>query len=186
MAHVVTCQICGQRFDRDKIQAVYHSAARYSHATCEPNGKLVPMPIAKPKAKPTVRPEDEDLKDLKDYINKLFGTYANWALIMKQIKDYHKNQNMTYSGIKKTLQYFYEINNNKVEIGNGGIGIVPYQYQKANNYFYSIWAAKQKNKDVKIEDMVAKEEVIVIKPPQRKVKKRKLFSFLDEEEVDGE
>lgn len=178
MAHMVTCQICKKRFDRDKIQAVYHSATRYSHATCEPNGKLVPMP--------TISPEEQDLADLKEYIGELFGSYANWALIMRQIKDYHCNQNMSYTGIKKTLKYFYEVQDNNVTKGNGGIGIVPYQYQNANNYYYSIWLAQQKNEVLRMEDMMPKEKVLVIKPPERKVKKRKLFTFLDEEELNGE
>ena len=37
-----------------------------------------------------------------------------------------------------------------------------------------------------MEDYLPKDEIIVIKPPERKIKKRKLFSFLDEEVEDGE
>lgn len=60
--------------------------------------------------------------------------------------------------------------------------IVPYVYQKAYNYYYSLWEAQQKNKEKIIEYYVPKVKEIIIPAPERKVKKRKNFSFLDEEE----
>ena len=59
-------------------------------------------------------------------------------------------------------------------------------YKDAYNYYYAQWEAQQKNKDKRMEDYLPKDEIIVIKPPERKIKKRKLFSFLDEEVEDGE
>ena len=41
MAHNVKCAVCGETFDRDKIQAVRHGARRYAHLRCCPNGELV-------------------------------------------------------------------------------------------------------------------------------------------------
>ena len=38
----------------------------------------------------------------------------------------------------------------------------------------------------KIEDYLPEEHVITIQSPQRKIKQRKLFTFLDEEEEHGE
>ena len=35
--HKVKCIICGQSFDRDKVQAVRVGARRYAHQTCDPN-----------------------------------------------------------------------------------------------------------------------------------------------------
>ena len=54
-------------------------------------------------------------------------------------------------------------------------------YQQAYEYYYSLWLAQEKNKDKKIEAYLPEEIVIHISRPQRKIKKRNLFSFLDKE-----
>ena len=74
----------------------------------------------------------------------------------------------------------YEIKGGDKSKANGGIGIVPYVYKDAYNYHYNLWLAQQKNKDVKIELYTPQVKEIVIPRPQRKVKKRQLFTFLDE------
>ena len=81
----------------------------------------------------------------------------------------------------KALVYFYEIKGGDKSKANGGIGIVPYVYQNAYNYFYELWLAQQKNKDVQIELYQPRVKEIVIPRPERKIKKRPLFTFLDEE-----
>ena len=89
--------------------------------------------------------------------------------------------NFTYSGIHKSLTYFFEVKGNSIEKANGGIGIVPYVYQQAYRYYYALWEAQQKNKDKVVVEYVPTVKEIVIPVPQRQVKKRKVFSFLDEE-----
>jgi hypothetical protein len=46
--------------------------------------------------------------------------------------------NYTYSGIHRSLEYFYEVKGNSLDKANGGIGIVPFVYQDAYNYYYSL------------------------------------------------
>ena len=58
--------------------------------------------------------------------------------------------------------------------------IVPYIYKDAFNYYYQIWLAQQKNQDFKIEEYHPEEIVIKIPRPERPIKKRQLFTFLDE------
>jgi hypothetical protein len=103
--------------------------------------------------------------------------------VKRQISNFIDQYNFTYSGIMKSLEYFYIVKENPLEKANGGIGIVPYVYQDAYNYYYALWEAGQKNQNKNISDFVPKEKVITISPPQRKLKKRKLFTFLDEEEM---
>ena len=103
------------------------------------------------------------------------------ARVRKQIKQYREEYNYTYSGIHKALVYFYEVKGNSTEKANGGIGIVPYVYQNAYNYYLAIWQAKQKNQDKVLHDYVPQVKEIRIPRPQRKIKKRELFTFLDEE-----
>ena len=132
--------------------------------------------------------EDKKTKDeldkeaLEEYIMKLFNdSYIN-PRIRKQIKQYKDEYNFTYSGIHKALVYFYDVKGNSIEKAKGGIGIVPFIYQDAYNYYFSLWQAQQKNEDKVIEMYIPTIKEVVIPVPQRKLRKRKLFTFLDEEE----
>ena len=79
------------------------------------------------------------------------------------------------------MVYFYEIKGNNIEKANGGIGIVPFIYKDAFNYYYALWQAQQQNHNKDISDYVPRVIEIRIPRPQRKIKKRDLFTFLDEE-----
>ena len=126
--------------------------------------------------------EDLDKMKLEQYINKLFHTDYVDPRIQKQIKNYIKEYNFTYSGILKSLVYFYEVKQNPVEKSNDGIGIVPWVYKQAFNYYYAIWLAQQKNTDKTVENYIPKETEIVIPRPKPKPYRKHLFSFLDNKE----
>ena len=126
--------------------------------------------------------EDLDKMKLEQYINKLFHTDYVDPRIQKQIKNYIKEYNFTYSGILKSLVYFYEVKQNPVEKSNDGIGIVPWVYKQAFNYYYTIWLAQQKNTNKTVENYIPKETEIIIPRPKPKPHKKHLFSFLDDKE----
>lgn len=169
MAHIVTCIYCKKKFDRDKYPFIQVSQRRYAHQECS-------LTEEQKKSK-----EEQDKLELDEYIKKLFKTDFVDVKIRKQIKQYREEYNYTYSGIKKALAYFYEVKGNSIEKANGGIGIVPYVYQQAYNYHLALWQAQQKNQDKVLVDYVPKVKEITIPRPQRKAKKRELFTFLDEE-----
>ena len=129
--------------------------------------------------------EKTDREKLEDYIKTLFSLTYIEPRVKAQIKKYVEEYNYTYSGMQKALYYFYEIKGGDKSKANGGIGIIPYVYQDAYNYHYNLWLAQQKNKDVEIQLYVPQIKEIVIPRPERKVKKRPLFAFLDEEESNG-
>ena len=122
------------------------------------------------------------MQELEEYILSLFKIDFIGARIRKQINQYIEEYHYTYSGIRKALYYFYEIKGNSIEKANGGIGIIPYIYNEAYDYFFAIWKAQEVNNNKNIEKYVPSATEIIIKNPERKVKKRKLFSFLDEVE----
>jgi hypothetical protein len=84
--------------------------------------------------------------------------------------------------MKKALIYHFEVKKGDIKQANGGIGIVPYVYEQARNYYYQIWLAQQKNADKVLNDYIPDVITIKIKNPKREPKKRSLFDFLDEEE----
>lgn len=171
--HMVKCSVCGKIFDRGSIQAVRTGARRYAHQSCDPNNQdLVPL---------EVKEEDKDLIALKEYISKLYGDKANWALITKQIKDYQKDYKYSLSGILKSLIWFYEVKGNSPEKSNGGIGIVPFAYQDAYNYYYSLFVAQSQNATIDIQELTNKVREVTIPIPEIKEKKR-FFKLGDDEE----
>lgn len=169
MAHPVICIYCNKKFDRDKEPAVQVSARRYAHKEC----------VEKYGQKKTQ--EEEDLKELEQYIMKLFNEpYIN-ARIRKQLKDYRKEYNYTYTGILKTLVYWYNIKGNSIENSNYGIGIVPFQYSEAMKYYYSLYLIRQSNKNKDIKKYKPKEKIVEIFSPIYKNNKTvKLFNLEDE------
>lgn len=169
MAHIVTCIYCRNRFDRDKQPCVQVSNRRYAHTECS-------ISEEQKKAK-----EELDKEALNAYIIKLFKIDYVDARIQKQIKQYVEEYKFTYSGIHKALTYFFEIKGNSIEKANGGIGIVPYVYKNAYDYYFALWQAQQKNENKVVTEYVPTVKEITIPRPQRKVKKRELFTFLDEE-----
>ena len=167
--HMVKCFYCGETFDASKEPFVMARANRYAHAEC-----------AK-KHEASLSQEEKAQKELEDYIKKLLNITSLTPKIKKQLDKYIKEDKYSYSGIHRSLIYFYEIKHNPIDKANGGIGIVPYVYQDAYNYYYNIWLAQQSNENKDLSEYKPKEIIIKIPPPQRKIKKRKLFKFLDEE-----
>jgi len=177
MAHYCICTKCGKRFDRDVVQAVRTGARRYAHAKCDPdNTDFVPLVIKET--------DDPDYIKLMDYIKKLFGDTANYAQIKRQLKIYINDNKYSYSGIMKSLVYFYEIKGNSIEKANGALGIVPFVYQDAFNYYYSLFLAQSQNANKDVIELTNKVKEVVIPPPEIKLPKR--FFNLDDDKVDEE
>jgi len=170
MANKCKCPGCLLYFDRDKVEFV-HLKNRYWHKTCfdAQNAKL--------------DQDDKDLKVLEEYIMKLFKVEYIDARIRKQLKDMLANYGFTYSGIHKTLVYWYEVKKSSKEKANGGLGIVPFIYEPAKKYFYTVFMAREQNKDKDANDFVTKGRTVTITSPRRKVKQIKQINLDILEEV---
>lgn len=177
--HIVKCPYCNKEFDT--IQEEFMQLGRrYAHKSCFDNaGGASPYKKDSKPIKKKAAAADSDLKELKEYINELYGNSANWAMITKQIKTFQKEYNYTYSGMLKTLKYFYEIKGGSKEKGNGTIGILPYIYQEAFQYYYGIYQAQQINSNKEIKKSIKN---VTIKPPFVERIKKKYFKFLEEED----
>lgn len=162
----VTCAYCKKSMSKKDENCVMIGNNKYVHKACQELEN---------------QREKTDREKLEEYIKELFQISYIEPRIKAQIKKYVEEYNYTYSGMQKALYYYYEIKGGDKSKANGGIGIVPYVYQNAYNYFYELWLAQQKNKDVQIELYQPRVKEIVIPRPERKIKKRPLFTFLDEE-----
>ena len=124
---------------------------------------------------------EKDKEDLEKYIMELLEEEYISPKVRKQLAAYVEQYNFTYSGMKKALIYFYEVKGNDKKKANGGIGIIPYCYRDAYNYYYSLWIANQKNEGKVIIDYKPQTREVRIPPPQLKPRKRRLFNFFEED-----
>lgn len=170
--HKVKCKFCGEYFDRDKVPFYRVSNRRYAHAECQKEHEE------------NKSQEEKDFDLLMKYIKFLFKDEYNPARVAKQLKEFQTQYGYTYSGIFKSLKWWYEIKHNSVEKANGGIGIVPYIYNDAKQYYYNLFLIKSANENKNIKDYTPKAQKITISPPKSDVKEIKFFDL--EGELNGE
>jgi hypothetical protein len=170
--HLVKCLYCGVTFDADKEPFAKPKGNRYAHQSCYD------------KHMASMSQEERDYEELIDYIKTLLGDDIN-PRVWKQLKEYKESYKYSYSGILKTLKWWYELKGNSVEKANGAIGIVPYVYQQACQYYYALYLAAIANEDKDIEHYQATVREFIIEPPTRIVKPPKLFNLDDLEEEEN-
>jgi hypothetical protein len=167
MAHIVTCIYCKQKFDRDKVPFSKISERRYAHQAC-----VAGTVVEKTK-------EEKDYDALIEYAKHLLKDTYNDARVRKQIKDFKEQYDYSFSGMLKSLIWFYEIKGNSTEKANSGIGIIPFVYNDALNYYYAIYVANLANQE--IENYQPEVREIIIKSPVAEIKKPKLFKLEDDD-----
>ena len=86
--------------------------------------------------------DDQWIDKLYSVLKVAFGNY-DFQKIERQRISYIK-QGLTNKDIYNALNYWYIVKNKSIEKANGGIGIVPYIYEDANEYFKSIEKSSQK------------------------------------------
>lgn len=162
----VKCPYCGKSFNRNNTDFVM-VGNRYAHRDC----------AAAAKAAKTQ--EEKDLEDLYYYCKDLFGKNLDFMGCKRMVHKWHKDEGMTYSGMKKTLQYCYEIKKMSLDRAEGRIGIVPYMYNEAKEYWRKVDRAQKvnANKELREDALIT----VTIPRPQSKERKRELFTFLDED-----
>ena len=167
MAHAyVKCLFCGKHFDR--LSEPYEKIGRrYIHKKCYEEQ------------------ENEEIKKEKDkenfyqYIKQIYGNDYNYVSISKQAVNYIKIYDFSYSGMLKSLKWFYEIKHGDKSSSNGRIGIIPYIYEDAKKYYYNLYLAQQRNKDINDYHLETKETVIA--SPRVHNTQLKLFDLGDED-----
>lgn len=176
MARLVKCKYCGESFDRDK-ESWAMVGTRYAHSRCIEE-RLKQIEVRKQEEELERQQNINKYHEVLDFA-KAYIQEPNYALIQKQIRDFIDNKGYTYSGICKTLTYCKDIVKLKFSQGNGGIGIVPYYYDKAKAYYYQLYITTKQNEAKEIKTEVV--EVKTNREDARSRRKHKGFTFLDEE-----
>jgi len=73
-------------------------------------------------------------EELFEYICELYNIDTLTGMMFKQIKDFRENYNYKNKGMYLTLKYYYETLENEIK-EDTGLGIIPYYYERAKQYF---------------------------------------------------
>lgn len=171
MSHIVKCKYCNLSFDRDKEPYVQVSGRRYAHPPCYENYLK------------TQTEEEKDMIIFYDYVKNLFKKDYNYLVTKKLAEKYIKENNYTYSGMTKALKWYYEIEKNPLDKAKGTIGILPYCYAQARDYYYSLMVANYINQQKNLKEYIPKKVYLTIETPETYIKPKKLFNFDNEEEM---
>ena len=166
---MVKCLYCGKMLDRNSEPCAKPKGNRYAHQKCYD------------KHMASMSQEERDYEELIEYIKHLLGEDLN-PRVWKQLKEYKDVYKYSYSGILKTLKWWYDLKGNSVEKANGAIGIVPYVYQQACQYYYALYLAAVANEDKDVEHYKVTVREFSIEPPARIIKPPRLFKFEEDED----
>lgn len=159
-AAYVKCLYCGERFNRNdsKIRVKKVNERRYAHYECWE------------KHLNNMTKEEKDIENFFEYVKNLYKEEYNYLLTKKLAERYVKENKYTYSGMLKTLKWYYEIQNNSIEKAKGTIGIIPYIYNEALKYYYNLYKIQllnqNKNKyNIKTREIEITSPRVYVRPP---------------------
>ncbi|MEJ7218430.1 hypothetical protein [Staphylococcus gallinarum] len=134
MAQLVKCPHCSVKDDKAKMSK---QGNRYWHKSCIEAHEIEKEANKTEETKIKER-DIEERKALIEYIMDLFHLDKPSGMILKQIKEFHDEPYYyRYKAIQMTLEYFFEIKNNSVRNARG-IGIVPYVYDDASDFYKNL------------------------------------------------
>ena len=108
--------------------------------------------------------ESKQKRFLINYIEELFGEKAN-AKTYTQIKNLMRDYPyFTYVGLEQSIRFFYEIKENPIT--NQGLGIVPYVYDQAQEYFKNLGEVQSHNASISNVNELYTHKKVRIAPPK--------------------
>ena len=156
---MVKCLYCGEVFEKKEDNFRMPRINRYAHIECYEKNYT----------------EDDRYIDLIYSTLKDNGIDYNFQLCERQRQRFLGDHSYTNKGIAFALKYFYEVEKGDSKKANGGIGIVPYVYDKAVSHYIA-----QHQKQIELSHATKMEkpkEVIVVAP--KKKERTKTFSLDD-------
>ena len=167
-AHIVKCLYCGKQFDaQEKDRDVIWFKPRknrYAHIEC---GK---------QHEANQTQDEKDFDTLYRYVKEQQKDNFDFVKFKKIVEAWKKEYNFTFNGMYYTLIYFYEVKkNSKQKFIDGSLGIIPFCYKDAQNYYYNIYLASQRAGTGSYD--ATKSRSVEIEPPIARTKIPKLFNL---------
>ena len=139
---MVKCPYCNKEFDAqpsgENIIWKKVNGRRYAHIKCLEGVSAETLK------------EEQDIDALYKYIKNILGDDLSYVKFKRQIDQYHKELGYTYTGMLSSLKWYYEVEQmgQDKDKAHSGVGIIPYIYNDARKYYYRIYIAQQKNKEI--------------------------------------
>lgn len=130
---------------------------------------------------------NDDRDALWFYIFRLFGKdsedkpVSDWNIT--QMQKFHR-MGMSYKTQLLTLKWYYEVERNPVQDRYHTIGIIPYVYDKAANY-YKLQEKKRKEIEVAIEKQLEQDRVEIKYNPSDYIGRKKKKKMIDIDSIVG-
>lgn len=114
-------------------------------------------------------------EELNEYVAIIYSIEFPTGWMLKQIKEYVEKRNYTYKGMELTLRYIYEVENKYLrDASESGLGLIPYYYEKAKQYYSSLEEVSKYASNVEIDN---ESEIIYIQPSSNKKRNKKLIDM---------
>ena len=160
MPRLNECRMCHMPIDKTKgenVDWIQPSKGWYYHKECYLTWKAAPA-------------TDEDwILMIYDFLARDLKVKYDYFLCDAQIKKFWKDNKINPKGIFFSLKYFYEVKHNPW-VGHGGLGIVPYVFTEAKNY----WIEQERKKHGFMKALEEEEkEKVVIKLTRKRESKEK-------------
>ena len=179
------CTICGEWIENNSQSIPYKG--KWAHEKCfqiaikaikkEKDDKLAEKTKSKAKTKSVPKPKaelkdavsEEDYADKKQYyqyLRELINEELS-AKVYALSDQYVSRYNFTFKEMYQTLVYLHEII--EKELVGDIVGVIPFYFTEAQNYFRSVKQVEEINKDIDISKMY-KEKIVRIQPKKRNIK----------------
>lgn len=186
------CVLCGEWIENESQSIPYKG--RYAHIQCfnvamktikkDKDEKLAEKTKASKTKNKTLKPKAElkdaiseeeyaDKKQYYQYLRTLIDDELS-AKVYALSDQYISRYNFTFKEMYQTLVYLHEIV--EKELVGEVVGLIPFYFTEAQNYFKSIEQVEEANKNIDVSKMY-KEKVIVIQPKKRITKQLDIESI---------
>ena len=162
---IVKCLLCNKNFERTKEPCI-QIGNRYVHKKCT---LIYPKKI-------------KELLDREDFyacVKTIYGPKYNYQMINRQAENFIETYGYTWYGMTKSLQWFYEVQDGSKDKSNDGVGIIPYVYDKAKEYYKTIAETQKKNSETILRQPVIE---VKAKSPRGWKQPPRLFDWEDDDE----
>lgn len=158
MTKLPKCPVCNELVTKDQVSK--KNKGKTYHVKCFDT-------MLSKKYEDTIVQQVDPLKDLKEFILQLFKIDKLTNLMEDQLVKYTREYDYTATGMLNALKYYFEIRENELTDNVKGVGIIPFVYKEANEFFEKIKQREGDMKEVDVKQMVT-ERTVKIKPPEIK------------------
>lgn len=128
-ANLKKCLYCGKDIDISKEEYCMARTNRYAHKSCYEKN---------------YSPDEEYIKKIYSFLKEEMGISYDYPQCERQRLHFIQKMGYTNEGILNALRYFYLVKKQSPEKSGNRIGIVPYVYNEAKEYYENMEKSKKK------------------------------------------